>query len=548
MITKSDLPALAAGILAVAGSDVGGLWLRARVGGARNAVLDGLETLVPEGPRISPEMDDVALYGGIDVAQSLSAGRRVLAEGLLARPGRVTLASAERAVGAFSARLATHLDAACAPLVAIDEGADPDEAPAPALTCRLGVFLSMDGLRPSDLTPLPSRDDVERARALYPGTTVSGELETDLVSMAALYGVAEPRLDQVARAAVKAAAALAGRRFVTADDLGVAAALVIAPRGTPPEMVSQEPPAEQSADEAEPNGETDADGSTGAMGDTVEAPQRVVLQPGLTALTGTAPRAAFGSGQGSAKASFVRGRPLPSRAGALATGRRIDPVASIRAALPWQRLRTSPPGQRLALRKSDLRIRRYENRTQRVVIFAVDASGSQAVARMAEAKGAVECLLAEAYRSRDEVALIAFRKTSADILLPPTRALVRARSALSALPGGGGTPLAAGLMAASGLAAQVKKSGATPMVVLLSDGRANVTLSGAGGRPQAQADAQMAARALGLSGIECLVLDTSRIPEQALADLARTMGGRYAALPNADARALSAVISGALDS
>ena len=547
MITKSNLPAFAAGILAVAGRDVGGLWLRARVSGVRNAFLDGLEMLVPEGKRIAPEMDDITLYGGVDVAASLSMGRKVLSQGVLARKGRSTLSSAERASGAFSARLAIHLDKDPLPLVAIDEGQDPDEAPAPTLTSRLGLFLSLDGLRASDLPEMPTQSAVKNAREIYPNVTVSAELETDLVALSAMYCVTDPRLDLAARAAARASAAMAKRSAVTSDDVGIAAALVIAPRGIRPEIESEDPAPESEREAGEPQPKDGADVAAEVLGDTIADAAHLLLPEGLSALVGAAPRAAFGYGHGSARVSLLRGRPLPSRPGSLSSGRRIDPVASIRSALPWQSMRSSPPGQRLALRKSDLRIRRYENRTQRVIIFAVDASGSQAMARMADAKGAVECLLAEAYRSRDEVALIAFRKTSAEILLPPTRALVRARTALSALPGGGGTPLAAGLLAAAQLASQVRKSGATPTVVLLSDGRANVTLTGAGDRAQAREDAKLAAQALAASGVDSLILDTSRRPEPSLNELSNLMNGRYRVLPNADARALSAVVSGALD-
>lgn len=545
MITKADLPAFAAGILAVAGPDVGGLWLRARVSGTRDAFLDGLEILVPEGKRIGPDMDDIVLYGGVDVAASLSTGRKELSQGLLAGRGRTTLSSAERASGGFSGRLAIHLDKGLDPVVAIDEGQSPDEAPALTLTSRLGLFLNLDGIRSADLPAMPTPGAVQAARETYRDVAISAELETELVALSAIYGVADPRLDLAARAAARALAALSERTDVIPDDVCIAVALVIAPRGTEPETASEDPAPE--AENQEPHSKEGSDASSETLGDTIDDAAHVVLPDGLTALVGAAPRTAFGFGQGSARASFLRGRPLPSRAGSMSAGRRIDPVASIRAALPWQRLRPSPPGQRLALRKTDLRIRRYENRAQRVIIFAVDASGSQAVARMAEAKGAVECLLAEAYRSRDEVALIAFRKTSANILLPPTRALVRARSALSALPAGGGTPLAAGLVAATQLATKVQKSGATPTVVLLSDGRANVTLAGDGGRAQAREDAEIAAQALAASGVDSLVLDTSRRPEPALNHLSNLMNGRYRALPNADARALSAVVSGALD-
>ena len=59
------------------------------------------------------------------------------------------------------------------------------------------------------------------------------------------------------------------------------------------------------------------------------------------------------------------------------------------------------------------------------------------MARLAEAKGAVELLLAQAYAKRDQVALIAFRGTGAEVLLPPTRSLVQGKRRLSALGPGG---------------------------------------------------------------------------------------------------------------
>ena len=109
-------------------------------------------------------------------------------------------------------------------------------------------------------------------------------------------------------------------------------------------------------------------------------------------------------------------------------------------------------GPRSACRcaRSDLRITRLQQRAATATLFVVDASGSSALHRLAEAKGAVELLLAECYVRRDQVGVIAFRGRGAEVLLPPTRSLVRAKRSLAALPGGGGTPLAAGLQAALG--------------------------------------------------------------------------------------------------
>jgi magnesium chelatase subunit D len=160
------------------------------------------------------------------------------------------------------------------------------------------------------------------------------------------------------------------------------------------------------------------------------------------------------SGTGAAKKGNRRGRPLPSRAGRLGSDTRVDLVATLRAAAPWQPLRRRATGQddRLHVRMSDVRVRQFEERSDRAIIFVVDASGSAALARLAEAKGAIELLLGEAYARRDHVALVAFRGDGADILLPPTRSLVQTKRRLGQLPGGGGTPLASGLKAALDLA------------------------------------------------------------------------------------------------
>jgi hypothetical protein len=101
---------------------------------------------------------------------------------------------------------------------------------------------------------------------------------------------------------------------------------------------------------------------------------------------------------------------------------------ALRAAAPWQKLRRREAASskaRVLVRKNDFRIRRFVQRLESTTIFVVDASGSTAAQRLAEAKGAVENLLAEAYVTRARVALIVFRDKAAELLLPPTRSLSR---------------------------------------------------------------------------------------------------------------------------
>ena len=200
-----------------------------------------------------------------------------------------------------------------------------------------------------------------------------------------------------------------------------------------------------------------------------------------------------------------------------------------------------PGTGRVHIRSEDFRIRRFKRHTGTTTIFVVDASGSSAVSRLAEAKGAVEIMLAEAYVRRDQVALVAFRGRGAEVLLPPTQSPALARRRLAGLPGGGGTPMAAGLETALALAERVRAAGSHPHLVMLTDGGANIARDGAQGRPAARADAEAAARALAAAGIAGIVIDTGPRPRREAEDLAHAMRARYLPLPRADAGTLSRV-------
>ncbi len=203
---------------------------------------------------------------------------------------------------------------------------------------------------------------------------------------------------------------------------------------------------------------------------------------------------------------------------------------------------TALRGVRVRVERDDLRVQRRVQRRSTTTIFALDASGSQALHRLAEAKGAVELLLADCYARRDRVAVIAFRGTQAAVMLAPTRSLVRARRELAGLPGGGGTPLAAGIDASHALALAVRRSGATPLIVLLTDGRANVARDGSPGRDAARQDAQRSARALRAAHVATLVIDTSPQPGAPAQTLAAELGARCIALPHAQAHAVSLAV------
>jgi magnesium chelatase subunit D len=149
---------------------------------------------------------------------------------------------------------------------------------------------------------------------------------------------------------------------------------------------------------------------------------------------------------------------------------------------------------------------------------------------------------------RDRTALIAFRGSGAELLLPPTRSLQRARKSLADLPGGGGTPLCAGIEQAIAVADQVRRAGGIPLAVFLTDGKANITRAGTPGRAEALADAEAAARALRITGLRALMIDLAESGPGPCRRLAEAMGASYLPLPYADAARISQSVAAAMKS
>ncbi len=153
--------------------------------------------------------------------------------------------------------------------------------------------------------------------------------------------------------------------------------------------------------------------------------------------------------------------------------------ATIRAAAPYQRRRDRSK-LALALRKEDLREKVRVRRSANLILFVVDASWSMAVAeRMEATKGAIMSLLTDAYQRRDRVGLIVFNKNDAKLALPPTNSVKLAQQALSDIAVGGKTPLSAGLTLAYEVFRQESYAhpDIQPMMILLTDGAGNVSLT-----------------------------------------------------------------------
>ena len=520
--------------------------------------------------------------------------------------GVVTLPMAERLSAGTAARLCAALDSGAVDferdglstrwdarvgLLALDEATPDDEPLSAALADRLAFRLDLRelGLR-SCGEAAADADDITAARALLPRVTLADDRLQALCGTAVQLGVDSPRACLLALRAARAAAALAGRSAVSDDDAILAARLVLGPRATrlPPAPVEPEPetadaepaPPEPDGSEPEPPPPAPPDASETPPEPPPEKPDsppqetpadkledRLVeataaaLPAGLlAALMGDAGGAQSGR-VGALTTSPRSGRPVGTRRGEPRGGARLNLIETLRAAAPWQRIRAAaaaeqgqrthaptlhgnaaPAPARIHVQADDLRVSRLQQRAATATLFVIDASGSSALHRLAEAKGAINLLLADCYVRRDQVAVIAFRGRSAELLLPPTRSLVRAKRSLAGLPGGGGTPLAAGLEAALRLAVQVRRAGATPVLVLLTDGRGNIARDGTPGRAQAEVDALAMARQLRAARLTMLVVDTSPQPAPAAQRLALELAAHYRALPYAGAAALSAAV------
>ncbi|MCX7282611.1 MAG: magnesium chelatase subunit D [Novosphingobium sp.] len=555
---------LAARLLAHSRHSLGGMCLRGG-GPARDMVLAALRALLPpETPfrRLPGHIDDDRLSGGTDIAASLASGTLVRQRGLLAETagGVLIVPMAERLRSDIAGRVAQAMDETKANeggflLVLLDDGADGDDRPPPALMERIAFDLSLGAVRPADLaTALPGPATAESA------ATLDSEALTALAATATALGVESLRPLLQSAAAARAHAALAGCSSAEMADLEVAARLVLAPRATqvppdpeqpqPPPPEPEQPEPEQPEDAQDRNDTDDDDDSPPDIPEDllIEA-ARAMIPPDVLDLIakGRAQRSARGGGQGRRTGSAMRGKPLSARPGMPGGGVRMALVDTLRAAIPWQPLRRRDPAPEgagpIRFRRDDLRVRRFEERATTVTLFCVDASGSAAMSRLAEAKGAVELILAQAYVKRAEVALLAFRGAGAELLLPPTRSLTRAKRALSELPGGGGTPLASGIALARQLADAIAARGRTPMLVFLTDGSANIAADGSPGRVQANADALTAARTIASGGFDAVVIDISPRPRPEAARIAEAMRARYLPLPFADAKALNAAVA-----
>jgi magnesium chelatase subunit D len=571
---------LAAALFAVDPTGFGGIALRCGADPIRMQWLALLTRMLPASAplrRLPTNIPDSRLLGGLDLAATLRAGRSVAELGMLreANGGVLVVAMAERLTQGTAARLATVLDNAevvverdgitarhptALGVIALDEGID-EERPPEALLDRLAIHLSLRGTRSIEESGVERASDIAAARARLSRIAVDEEMVEALCEASLALGVDSLRVPLHALHVARASAALSGRDAVNEEDASVVARLVFAPRAR--RLPVEEPPTaddEVGGDAQRPESSSNEESEEGKpdkaepLGDIILAAVQAAVPPEVLASlkpsAATRARSSSSGRVGVALASSRRGRPIGTRRGTPQAGTRLHVLDTLRAAAPWQAIRhrerrgvaIEGGSPRIEVRREDFHILRFKQRTESATIFVVDASGSSALNRLAEAKGAVEHLLADCYVRRDRVALISFRGARAELLLPPTRSLVRAKRGLAGLPGGGGTPLAAGIEAAHGLANALQRRGQTPTLVFLTDGRANVARDGTQGRSRAEDDSVASARLIRRARMNALLIDTSPRGQGFAQGLADEMGASYLALPYADATAVSKAV------
>jgi magnesium chelatase subunit D len=560
-----DLAQLALLLLQVDPHGLGGVWLKAGYSPARQTWLAQLHALGLPVMRMPHHIDQERMLGGIDLSVTLAKGRVIEQIGLLAQAnkGMVVVPMSEKLSPQTLAMLlqahdqgqvhalaigATH--ASRFGLVALDESQEDEPGVASKLKERLALWIEMDTV---DIAMSQEKIEALSAQELAEVRSVLVKIQATEAQMRALcevafaLGIDSMRAPLLALRLACVHAAIHDREFLEEEDLRIAAQMVLSPRAT-------RIPSNQDTESAQPSepppppdaSNTDQDAAhedtppppttePASLEDTILAAALASLPPKLLdqLLLGASqskPQSSSGN-SGQAQMSRQRGRPLSPRLGRPTSGARLHLLATLRAAAPKQKLRTKHAGQKIAIRSEDFYIQRFAHKAASCIIVAMDASGSAALARLAEAKGAVEILLQQSYARRDSVCVIAFRGAQAQTLLPATRSLVRAKKALAGLPGGGGTPIALALKHATEQAQALQRQGITPLLVMLSDGKANVTIDGVGGRTQAQADALQCAKQWATHGFTSLWIDTALQPTGQAKELANVMQARYLPMP-----------------
>ena len=417
------------------------------------------------------------------------------------------------------------------------------------------------------------KEKISRARKLLRQVSMSDDLLRSIASTCIDLGVKTHRAEIVITRTAKTIAAFDGRTEVNSEDVKKAMELALAHRMRsrpfePPTLNKdkleksmqqhqhehqhqQQNPKQQKKQEQQPQ---QPDENQDAKQTQASQPQEQVFEIGtpidvrainMPRKRDRIARRKTGGRRMNTLALRNRGRYLRQRMPQ--EGKDIAIDATIRAAAPYQKVRFGPNAIRVE--SEDIREKERVGKTSAVVLFVVDASGSMgAMQRMESAKGAVLSLLMDSYQKRDKIGMVAFKGKDAELILPPCSSVDLALSRLQELPTGGKTPLSAGLSRALQLLqGELRKDEETkPMMVLISDGRANV---GMGGKIRDEL-MEISERSKQL-GVHTLVIDTE-VVESSFMDMrlgycheiADTCGGKYYPISSLSPEALYNIVNG----
>ena len=573
---------LVAKIVAIDPAGLGGIWVKSQAGPVRDQWLKGFLDLI-EGQvsliKVPTNADEGALIGELDLLKTLAQQKKIYSQGILdqIQNGLLLMPMAERMKSHTAALLTQAFDIKGQfGMIAFDESlTEEDQHLLTRLEERLGFQINLEGLSYRQCTFALESIDILQIRANFKLIEVPIEALEAIMIAAQSFGIDSLRAGLYAVRAARVLAAMRGSEYLEQGDIQMATRLVFAHRITrlpqsKEDQVEQNPPEETPPDDLpNPNDlppppneppPSDQQSADEKKQDNLEAPTDApsLNRQDLEEMIIEASKANLSqnlldsfdqnlkiiktneSSQGKVgqlQKGLLSGQAMPSRKGRPSYKHKVDILKTIQAASPWQKIRRlEMQGDRasakgIIVKADDIYLKQFVQRTTTVTVFVVDASGSSAMERLSEAKGAVELLLAQCYIRRDQVALITFRGKTVELVLPPTRSLVRAKRLLAGMPGGGGTPLAAAIQDAAQFGKKLKSKGQTPLLILLTDGRANVTLDGVGGREQAFQDALVCAKKARAEQLKMLFIDTSMRPQEANQTMANELGAHYLPLP-----------------
>jgi magnesium chelatase subunit D len=570
---------LIAKMIAIDPAGLGGVWVKSQAGPVRDQWLKGLQELIQNQVTITkvPTNADVgALIGELDLLKTLARQTKVYSKGILDHvcAGLLLMPMAERMQSNIAALLTQAFDhKQTFGMIAFDESLlEEDQHLLSRIEERLGFQINLEGLSYRHCEFILDFIDIQSVRNQLKTIEVPNEALEAMMIAAQSFGIDSLRVGLYLARAARVLAALRGGKFLEQGDIQTATRLVFAhrikrlpqskddqPDQSPPEEESlaaenDTPPENQNMSNEDPstppekNQEKDTRTSALNREDLeemiIEATKATLSQNLLDSFSKNQNLIKTNQSSqgkvGQLQKGLLSGQAMPSRKGRPSYEQKVDILKTIQAASPWQKIRQLENPHHLTqkgiiVKLEDIYLKQYVQRTTTVTVFVVDASGSSAMERLSEAKGAVELLLAQCYIRRDQVALMTFRGKDVELVLPPTRSLVRAKRLLAGMPGGGGTPLARAIQGAAQFGKKLKSKGQTPLLVLLTDGRANVSLDGVGGREQAFSDALSTAKKARTEQLQILFIDTSMRPQETNQTIANELGAHYLPLPQGKA-------------